>query len=166
MIPGGSVASAPVCPGWIGIDNVVLLDGVSPSIAKKSKIWYNKAKGDVKMSAIGYLFIRIFMLMFQAIVWICGKLRLGIPLLYVILCNTILWDWAHSIQPWTDYILFGMVGLVAVSWVVSLVRFLQRSRQPSAADLRAQLMAEQLKAAKAQGIDSLRFAADGSVIED
>lgn len=50
------------------------------------------------------------------------KLRLGIPLLYSVLMLTVCHGWYQAHSALGDNILFAMVGLVALSWVVTLVR--------------------------------------------
>ena len=50
------------------------------------------------------------------------KLRLGIPLLYSVLMLTVFHGWYQAHAALADGILFAMVSLVALSWVVTLVR--------------------------------------------
>lgn len=50
------------------------------------------------------------------------KLRLGIPLLYSVLMLTVFHGWYQAHAALADGILFAMVGLVALSWVVTLAR--------------------------------------------
>ena len=50
------------------------------------------------------------------------KLRLGIPLLYSLLMLTVFHSWYQAHAALADGILFALVSLVALSWVVSLVR--------------------------------------------
>lgn len=50
------------------------------------------------------------------------KLRLGVPLLYSILMLTVFHGWYQAHAALADGILFALVSLVALSWVVSLVR--------------------------------------------
>ena len=50
------------------------------------------------------------------------KLRLGIPLLCSILMLTVFHNWYQAHAALADGILFAMVGLVALSWVVTLAR--------------------------------------------
>ncbi len=49
-------------------------------------------------------------------------LRLGIPLLYSVLMLTVFHGWYQAHAALGDGILFAMVGLAALSWVVTLVR--------------------------------------------
>ena len=50
------------------------------------------------------------------------KLRLGIPLLYSVPMLTVFHGWYQAHSALGDAILFSMVGLVALSWVVTLGR--------------------------------------------
>lgn len=50
------------------------------------------------------------------------KLRLGIPLLYIILMLTVFHGWYQAHAALADGILFAVAGLVALSWMVTLVR--------------------------------------------
>ena len=50
------------------------------------------------------------------------KLRLGIPMLYAVLMLTVFHGWYQAHAALADGILFALVSLVALSWVVSLVR--------------------------------------------
>ena len=50
------------------------------------------------------------------------KLRLGVPLLYSVLMLTVFHGWYQAHAALADGILFAMAGLVALSWVVSLMR--------------------------------------------
>lgn len=52
------------------------------------------------------------------------KLRLGVPLLYSLLMLTIFHSWYQAHAALADGILFAMVGIVALSWVVTLARHL------------------------------------------
>ena len=52
------------------------------------------------------------------------KLRLGLPMLYILLMLTIFHGWYQANAALADGILFAMVGIVALSWVVTLARHL------------------------------------------
>ena len=93
------------------------------------------------------------------------KLRLGIALAYVVLANTLLMGWATAHVALSNGILFGILGLTALSWLVTLYRkagdhfgFSRATRQQE------QLLAAQLRAAHADGIapENIRiYSADG-----
>ena len=65
------------------------------------------------------------------------KLRLGVPLLYSFLMLTIFHSWYQAHAALADGILFAMVGLVALSWLVTLARRLWELLE----DLRCELSA-------------------------
>ncbi len=50
------------------------------------------------------------------------KLRLGIPLVYSILMLTVFHNWYQAHAALADGILFAMVGIVVLSWAVTLAR--------------------------------------------
>ena len=50
------------------------------------------------------------------------RLRLGIPLVYVLLMLTVFHGWYQAHTALADGILLAMVGVAALSWVVTLVR--------------------------------------------
>ena len=52
------------------------------------------------------------------------KLRLGIPMLYAILMLTVFHSWYQTHTALADGIFFAMVGLAALSWVVTLLRYI------------------------------------------
>ena len=66
-------------------------------------------------------------------IWIClillfllirfsGKLRLTIPLWYVFLVPTIFHKWYDTHELFANGIWFGMLALVALSWVLTLAK--------------------------------------------
>ena len=80
------------------------------------------------------------------------KLRLGVPALYIVLALTVFHDWTQANPPLADGILFALVGLAALSWVVTGTRkfydFIDQFREDRAA---AELFAHQLRQARASG---------------
>ena len=50
------------------------------------------------------------------------RLRLGIPLVYVLLMLTVFHGWYQAHTALADGILLAMVGVAALSWVVTLAR--------------------------------------------
>lgn len=50
------------------------------------------------------------------------RLRLGIPLLYSVLMLTVFHGWYQTNSAFADGILFTMIGLAALSWVITLGR--------------------------------------------
>ena len=69
------------------------------------------------------LFIFGFGLMLLPILFrLALKLRLGIPMLYAILMLTASHGWYQAHTALADGIFFAMIGLAALSWVVTLLR--------------------------------------------
>lgn len=50
------------------------------------------------------------------------KLRLGIPILYAVLMLTAFYGWYQAHAALADGIWFALIGLAALSWVVTLLR--------------------------------------------
>ena len=50
------------------------------------------------------------------------KLRLGIPMLYAVLMLTVFHGWYQAHTALADSIFFALIGLAALSWVVTLLR--------------------------------------------
>lgn len=80
------------------------------------------------------------------------KLRLGIPMLYAVLMLTAFHGWYQVHAALADGILFAMVGIVALSWVVTLTRHLWELLE----DLRsewtaARLLAQRVRQARLAG---------------
>ena len=69
------------------------------------------------------LFIFGFGLMLLPILFrLALKLRLGIPILYTLLMLTVFHGWYQAHTALADSIFFVLVGLTALSWVVTLLR--------------------------------------------
>ena len=80
------------------------------------------------------------------------KLRLGVPMLYAALMLTAFHGWYQVHAALADGILFAMVGIVALSWVVTLARHLWELLE----DLRsewtaARLLAQRVRQARLAG---------------
>lgn len=69
------------------------------------------------------LFILGFSLMLLPILFrLALKLRFGIPMLYAALMLTVFHSWYQAHTVLADGIFFALVGLVILSWVVTLLR--------------------------------------------
>ena len=66
------------------------------------------------------LFISIwfFALLLRAI----SLLRLTIPLDYAVVVSLCFWEWYHTHEALGDGIFFALLGMVALSWMISIVR--------------------------------------------
>ena len=80
------------------------------------------------------------------------KLRLGIPMLYAVLMLTAFLDWYRANTALADGIFFALIGLAALSWVVTLLRrlwdLLEDWREDQAM---ANLLAYRVRQARAAG---------------
>lgn len=72
--------------------------------------------------------ISLALVLLSFVLRVAGKLRLGIPLLYVVLASTVFHEWAAAHELLANIILGVLLGLVVVSWIVSLVRRIRESR--------------------------------------
>ena len=57
---------------------------------------------------------------------IAMKLRLSIPLVYLVLMLTVFQPWYRTHTALADGIFLVMLGCVTLSWIISLVRFVRR----------------------------------------
>ena len=99
------------------------------------------------------LFILGFGLMLLPILFrLALKLRLGIPMLYTVLMLTIFRGWYQAHTALADGIFYAMVGIAALSWVVTLLRrlwdLLEDWREERAM---ADLLAYRVRQARAAG---------------
>ncbi len=99
------------------------------------------------------LFIFGFGLMLLPILFrLALKLRLGIPMLYAVLMLTVFHGWYRAHTALADGIFFALVGLAALSWVVTLLRrlwdLLEDWREDQAM---ANLLAYRVRQARAAG---------------
>ena len=62
---------------------------------------------------------------FAILFWLAVALRLGIPVLYILLMSTAFSEWYDAHELLADEILIAMLILVAVSWAWSAVRKVQ-----------------------------------------
>ena len=80
------------------------------------------------------------------------RLRLGIPVLYAVLALTVFHSWYQANPALGDAIFFMLVGLVALSWLVTAARklydLIDGWRMNRAA---AKLLAERVRQARAAG---------------
>ena len=57
---------------------------------------------------------------------IAMKLRLSIPLVYLVLMLTVFQPWSRAHMALADGIFLVMLGCVMLSWIISLLRFARR----------------------------------------
>ena len=81
------------------------------------------------------------------------RLRLGIALVYIVLANTLLMDWATAHMTLSNAILFGIFGITALRWLTTLCRKVREHCGFSrTACQQERLLAAQLRAAHADGM--------------
>ena len=66
--------------------------------------------------------IIIALMVFSILFRIAGALRLSIPLLYALIVPTLFHGWYYTHYTLANGIWYIMLGVVAMSWVVSIVR--------------------------------------------
>ena len=69
-----------------------------------------------------YAFLMLGITLLVGIVRLTQALRLSIPLLYGVLVITVFRPWYLMHTALADCVFFVLVGLAALSWVVSLIR--------------------------------------------
>lgn len=57
---------------------------------------------------------------------IAMKLRLSIPLVYLVLMLTAFRPWYRAHTAFADGIFLALVGCTVLSWIISLIRFVRR----------------------------------------
>ena len=62
---------------------------------------------------------------FSILFRVAGVLRLSVPLLYALIVPTLFHEWYYAHYALANGIWYAMLGLVAVSWVVSVVRWVR-----------------------------------------
>ena len=76
-----------------------------------------------------YAFLMMAMTLLGGIVRLAQALRLSVPLLYGALVITVFRPWYLTHTALADGIFFVLVGLVALSWVVSLIRVVWKCQE-------------------------------------
>lgn len=71
-----------------------------------------------------FIILGIGLLLLPILFRLALKLRLGIPMLYGILMLTVFHGWYQAHTALADGIFFAMLGVAALSWVVTLLRHL------------------------------------------
>ena len=110
--------------------------------------------------------IRLGMAVLHVILWIAGKLRLTLPVLYLLISgiSTIFSDWVIRHKTLTLWGLYILLGFSALSWLCSLVQLLRRRKQ---ARFEEADMVWQLRRAGELGVplDSVRFDSSNNLID-
>ncbi|WP_418790370.1 hypothetical protein [Phosphitispora sp. TUW77] len=80
------------------------------------------------IAAIISLCLTAGLLILSFIFKVAGKIRLTIPILCFLLFSTVLNNWAGEHETLAFIILFSLLGLTVLSWIVSLIKAIQRKR--------------------------------------
>ncbi len=68
------------------------------------------------------LILFIFLMCFSILFRVAEFLRLTIPLGYAVIVSLCFGEWYHAHEVLGDGIFFALLGLVAFSWIVSIMR--------------------------------------------
>lgn len=108
----------------------------------------------------------ILMMVLSLLFKVAGKLRLTLPLLYLLaaVISTFFTDWVSEHEQLVLWGLYILIGLVVLSWIVSLVRTIRRRK---ANKLFQEDIAWQISRARELGrpVDSVLVDDDGTLID-
>lgn len=97
-------------------------------------------------------FLFLGMALLPILIRVAIKLRLGIPMLYAVLMLTIFHSWYQVHTALADSIFFALVGLAALSWVVTAARKIYDVIDEWRTDWAvAELLAHRVRQARANG---------------
>ena len=74
------------------------------------------------LTACFFMMLHLLLLLIR----IAMKLRLSIPLVYLVLMLTVFQPWYRVHTALADGIFLALVGCVMLSWIISFVRFVRR----------------------------------------
>ena len=69
-----------------------------------------------------YLIVFGVIVIVSVVLRISSALGLSIPLMYGIIAPTLFYDWFHTHQQLAEGIGWALIALVAISWIISLIR--------------------------------------------
>lgn len=69
-----------------------------------------------------FLYLSVGIGLFSILFRLTSALRLGIPVLYVLLVCTVFSQWYDAHEPLADGILFAILACVALSWIITIKR--------------------------------------------
>jgi len=117
------------------------------------------------IAAILSLCVTAGLLILSFIFRVAGKLRLGIPLIYLLaaVVSTFFTRWTTEHEPLVLMGLYILIGLTVLSWIVSLIKTLRRRKNEKHLESDAEW---QIKRAREMGISltSIRFDENGSLL--
>lgn len=117
-------------------------------------------------AAIISLCITAGLLILSLIFRVAGKLRLGIPLIYLLaaVVSTFFTQWTTEHEPLVLMGLYIVIGLTALSWIVSLIKAIRRRRDEKHFE---DDVAWQIRRAREMGVplDKVQFNEQGDLLD-
>lgn len=106
--------------------------------------------------------ISVVLLFLSLIFRLAGKLRLTLPLIYLILTATVLNPWAAAHETLAFAILYGLLAIAAISWLFSFKNAIRNRNYYKAME---EDMSWQIKRARDNGIamDTVYFDSNGNM---
>ena len=80
------------------------------------------------------IFIFLLMVVLNIIFKIASFFRLGIPLIYLLAVPILFPDWLHENEILAAGILYALIGLVILSWVITIRKRIKLKRQKAQSD--------------------------------
>ena len=116
------------------------------------------------IAAIISLCLTVGLLILSFIFKVAGKIRLTIPILCLLLFSTVLNKWAGEHETLAFIILFSLLGLTVLSWIVSLIKAIQRKRNEKYFE---DDVAWQIRRAREMGVplDKVQFNEQGDLLD-
>jgi len=116
------------------------------------------------IAAVISLCIRAGSFILSFIFKLASKFRLTIPFLCLLLFSTVLNKWAGENETLAFIILFSLLGLTVISWIVSLIKAIQRRRDEKYFE---DDVAWQIQRAREMGVplDKIQFNEHGDLLD-
>jgi hypothetical protein len=103
-----------------------------------------------------YLLIVLFIVIVSIILRIAAATGLALPLIYGLVAPTLFSEWFHANQQLGEGIGWALLVIVALAWIVSLIRkIIGIVHQHRAVKASRQVFIYRLQQAKAQGMDTI-----------
>jgi hypothetical protein len=101
-----------------------------------------------------YIFILLVFVIVSIIFRLASALGLTLPLAYGLIAPTLFYNWFHSNQVLAEGIGWALVGIVILSWVISLIRKIREMiiirKSEQVAD---EILLNRIKKAQSEGMD-------------
>ena len=116
------------------------------------------------IAAVISLCIRAGSFILSFIFKLASKFRLTIPFLCLLLFSTVLNKWAGENETLAFIILFSLLGLTVISWIISLIKVIQRRRDEKYFE---DDVAWQIQRAREMGVplDKIQFNEHGDLLD-